>query len=370
MTSTAVQHTAKPKRWWQARWFQAALSLLVVVLIFGFLFPKLADYSEVWKTIGAMTGLELGTLGLAALWNLASYWPLLVAVQPGLRARQAAVANLASTAVANTLPGGGAIGVGVTVGMERTWGFPVSEIALAGIVSGIWNNFAKLGFPIIALVILAVRGEAGAGLATAAVIGLGVLIGAITLFVLLLRTPALAARIGSAAARSVGVLRRPFGRRSFVGWDDKAIRFRSDVIGLLKGRSWLITITTMISHLSLYLVLLIALRHVGVSEDEVSWAKVLAAYSFVRLLSAIPVTPGGLGVVEFGLTAALGSGLPDATKNQIAAAVLVYRALTWFAPIPLGAVAWLFWRSNTSWRRSVDERRTTQVVTSRDGVAG
>ena len=62
----------------------------------------------------------------------------------------------------------------------------------------------------------------------------------------------------------------------------------------------------------------------------------LAAFAFVRLLSAVPITPGGLGLVELGLTAALGSGLPDGTKNQIAAAVLLYRALTWLLPIPLG----------------------------------
>ena len=113
-----------------------------------------------------------------------------------------------------------------------------------------------------------------------------------------------------------------------------------------------ITATTLLSHLSLFLVLLLALRHVGVSQDEVSWVKVLAAFAFVRLLSAVPVTPGGLGVVELGLTAAIGSGLADPAQNQVAAAVLVYRALTWFVPIPLGIVSWLFWRSNRSWRRS------------------
>ena len=43
--------------------------------------------------------------------------------------------------------------------------------------------------------------------------------------------------------------------------------------------------------------------------------------------------------LELGLTAALGSGLPDGTKNQIAAAVLLYRALTWLLPIPLGSGA-------------------------------
>ena len=107
-----------------SRWFQGALSLLVVVAIFGFFFPKVADYGAVWDTIAAMTPIELATLGLVAAWNLFSYWPMLTAVQPGLRLREAAVANLASTAVANTVPGGGALGVGVTMTMQRSWGIP------------------------------------------------------------------------------------------------------------------------------------------------------------------------------------------------------------------------------------------------------
>ena len=80
--------------------------------------------------------------------------------------------------------------------------------------------------------------------------------------------------------------------------------------------------------------LLVALRHVGVSDAEVSWQEVLAAFSFVRLLSAVPITPGGLGLVELGLTASMGAGLPDGTKNQIAAAVLLFRALDLAAPRP------------------------------------
>ena len=356
--------------WWQGRLFQVTLSLLVVVLIFGFLFPKLANYGEVWKTVRDMTWFEVATLALVALWNLASYWPLLVAVQPGLRVREAAVANLASTAIANTLPGGGALGVGVTVGMQRTWGIPVGEIALAGVVSGIWNNFVKLGLPIVALGLLTATGHTGAGLATAAVVGLVVLAGAITLFAMLLRTAALAARVGALTGRAASAVVRPLHRGPFRDWDERAVRFRADTIGLLKGRSWWITTATVVSHLSLYVVLLVALRNVGVSNDEIGWVRVLAAFAFVRLLSAVPLTPGGLGVVELGLTAALGSGLPDTTKNQIAAAVLVYRALTWFAPIPLGVVSWLFWRSNRSWRRTAEERRAWLASAPAISVAG
>ena len=181
------------------------------------------------------------------------------------------------------------------------------------------------------------------------------------MFAVLLRGPELAARVGAAAGRAVSAIRRLFRRGPVSGWDERARRFRADIIGLLADRWILITVTTLISHLSLFLVLLVALRHVGVSADEVSWQEALAAFSFVRLLSAVPLTPGGLGVVELGLTASLGSGLPETTKNQIAAAVLLYRGLTWFVPIPLGIGCWLFWRTNTSWRRSIAERQAWQA---------
>ncbi|HEY5873792.1 MAG TPA: lysylphosphatidylglycerol synthase transmembrane domain-containing protein [Ilumatobacteraceae bacterium] len=343
-------------RWWQSRWLHGALSLAVVALIFGFLFPTVADYGEVWNTIQAMTGLEAASLGLVAMWNLASYWPLLTAVQPGLRLREAAVANLASTAISNTLPGGAALGVGATLTMQRSWGIPVPETALAAVVAGIWNNFAKLGLPIVALALLALNGQAGPGLAVAALIGLAVLIAAIVVFAVLLRSPELAASVGAAAGTAVSAVRRLFRRGPVSGWDERARRFRAEIIGLLAHRWIRITVATLVSHLSLFMVLLVALRHVGVSNQEVSWQEALAAFSFVRLLSAVPLTPGGLGVVELGLTASLGSGLPETTKNQIAAAVLLYRGLTWFAPIPLGIGCWVFWRTNRSWRRSIAER--------------
>mgnify|MGYP001949485935 CR=1 FL=1 len=335
---------------------QTAVSIVVVVLIFGFLLPRLADYREVWHTIDGMTALENATLLLVAAWNIASYWPVLVSVQPHLRMREAAVSNLASTAVSNTLPGGAALGIGATVTMQHTWGIPISDVARAGVVSGIWNNFVKLGMPVFALALLAATGDTGAAELTVAAVGLAVLVVSIVAFVLLLRSDRLARVVGRWCAAIASVAVRPFGRGPIRGWDVAASKFRSETVGLLRGRQLAITAATLFSHTSLYVVLLVALRHVGVSQDEVGWVEVLAAFAFVRLLSAIPITPGGVGVVELGLVAAIGSGLDAATKNQVAAAVLLFRALTWFVPIPLGVLAWLFWRSNESWRHTVAER--------------
>lgn len=344
----------------RSSWVRGTLSLFVVVAIFGFFLPKVADYGAVWETVTAMTALEVLPLLAVAAWNIFSYWPMLTAVQPGLRLREAAVGNLASTAVANTVPGGGALGIGVTMTMQRSWGIAVSETALAMVVSGVWNNFVKLGLPLLALALLALDGGASTTLLASSMVGLVVLAAAIGLFALLLRSEPMAARVGRVLGQVASAIRGLVRFGPVEHWDRRAVRFRGDVVGLLHRRWIRITATSLVSHLSLYSVLLVALRDIGVSNDEVSWQRVLAAFAFVRLLSAVPVTPGGLGLVELGLTAALGSGLPDSTKAQIAAAVLLYRALTWLLPVPLGAGCWIFWRINHSWRSGLDDRHTRQ----------
>jgi uncharacterized membrane protein YbhN (UPF0104 family) len=357
LSDAVVTRATDAQRHGQSRWVQVVVSLGVVALIFGFLFPKLADYDQVWDTVDAMSTWEVIALCGVALANLVGYLPLVIAVLPGLRVHEAAVSNLASTAISNTLPGGSALGVGVTVSIQRSFGIPTSEIALGAVISGIWNNFAKLALPVLALALLAASGEAGAGLVGAAIVGVVVLVACVALFALLLRSEALARSLGTLAQRVFGRLWRLVRRPQPRGWAEGAVRFRRGAIGLLRGRALVITLATVLNNALLYLVLLVAVRVVGVSNHDLSWVKILAGYAFVRLLSAVPVTPGGLGVVELGLTAYLRTGLDTTAQNQVAAAVLLYRALTWFAPIPLGTAAWILWRSKPSWRMTVEQRR-------------
>jgi uncharacterized membrane protein YbhN (UPF0104 family) len=333
---------------------QWALAIGVVVIIFFFVLPQIADYGDVWSEIRAMTTIETVSLLLVALWNLVTYWIVLVSVLPGLTYPQAATVNLASTAVSNSLPGGGALGVGVTVGMYESWGFRGGAIALSILVSGVFNQFVKLGFPVIALALLVIEGETDAGLVMAALAGIVALMIAVLLFALVLKSDRLAKWVGDALASFVSFLRGLFRRSPVTGWGEAAMRFRGQTIGLLHDRWIRITAATLISHISLFLVLLVALRSVGVSQEELSWVVVFAAYAFVRLISALPVTPGGVGVVELGLVGAI-AGLADIGDEQlrakIVAAILVFRAITYFLPIPLGAGAFLVWRGRKSWRK-------------------
>jgi putative heme transporter len=164
-------------------------------------------------------------------------------------------------------------------------------------------------------------------------------------FALMLRSEEQARRFGllagRVASRGLGLVRRP----PVAGWELATVKFRARTLDLVEGRWRSITVTSLVSHLSLYAVLLVALRDVGVSDAEVGWAEVLAAFAFARLATAIPLTPGGVGFVEAVLITTLSAAGGD--RDQVVAAVLVYRALTWALPILVGVVCYLWWRRSS-----------------------
>jgi uncharacterized protein (TIRG00374 family) len=73
----------------------------------------------------------------------------------------------------------------------------------------------------------------------------------------------------------------------------------------------------------------------------------LAVFAFARLLTAIPLTPGGVGVVELALIAGISRGGGD--DAEVVAAVLLFRLLTFVLPILVGAFTYRYWRVNRSW---------------------
>jgi putative heme transporter len=332
------------------RALQAAVSVLLVGGIFWYVLGQFSDLSSVWDAIRSLTWREVVVLLAFAVWNLATYWILVRLATPGLTYPQAVVVTETTTAVANSLPAGGAIGVGLTYSILGSWGFSRSRTTLSVIVTGIWNNFAKLGMPIVAVAWVAATGESGAGSLVAAVIGLVGLFGAILIFAMILRSEAFAVRFGLFCQGVASRVRRVFRRGPVEGWDLAVTRFRGRVIGLVRHRWVALTVWTVVGHLSLYAVLLVTLRVMGVSEQEVSAGQVLAAFAFARLLTAIPLTPGGVGIIELALITAITHA--GGARAQVVAAVLIFRLLTYVVPIVFGALTFLYWRANRSWHDS------------------
>ena len=261
----------------------------------------------------------------------------------------------AASAVTNTVPTvGPAIGVGMTYGMLRSWGYSGSRISVAVLVSGVWNTFAKLGLPVLALALLALQGNASGARVTLALAGIATLVAAIVVFALLLRSEQLAERFGLLAGRVASRLLRLIRRPAVHGWELATVQFRTRTLELLE-HGWVpITAATLVSHLSLYLVLLACLRAVGVSDAEVSWAQVLVAFVFARLVTIVPLPPAARGGGALIALLVAAGGDPE----QVTAAVLVYRALTWGLQIPVGVACYLWWRRS---------QRRTQPATPAGG---
>jgi uncharacterized membrane protein YbhN (UPF0104 family) len=93
-----------------------------------------------------------------------------------------------------------------------------------------------------------------------------------------------------------------------------------------------------------FIVLEVALWSVGITPDVLPPPVVLATMAAVALVALVPITPGAVGVSEVAyiglLTAVAGEGFTD----EITAAIVIYRAAQWLAPIPIGWILLLIMR--------------------------
>jgi len=335
-------------RWWRVG--GTGLAIAVIAVVFAFFLPKIASYASVWDVVKDFTWEEWALLLGATALNLATFAPPWMAALPGLRFRQAFVVTQSSTALTVIAPGGPAVGMATSFAMLRAWGFKASAVTLAVAVTGVWNQFAILGFPIVALALLTVQGGKNPLLQTVALIGLAVFVAAMAGFAVGLRSDREAKWVGDRAAEIANWALK-LVRRGPVTWAGPAlVRFRHQTVGLLKRRWHVLTVATLAGHLTVFLVLIVSLRVTGVHESEVTAIEAFAAWSIMRIVGSIPITPGGVGVIELGLTSLLvGFGGKNA---EVVAAVLVYRALTVLPTLALGALSAATWKLHDPSRAS------------------
>jgi len=326
------------------RMLGAAGSIAVVVLVFVFVLPRIADYRDVLDVVRDLDWQDWALLAGAVVLNLATFPPPWMASLPGLGYREGMAMTQASTALSIVSPAGAAVGMAASYSMLRSWKFPPAAVGLAVAITGLWNQLANLVFPVVALALLTFEDETHRALQTAALIGLAVLVVVVVAFALVLSRAERAQSIGDLAARLTTRALRLF-RRGPVGWSGESfVRFRERALGLLRRRWHVITIATLAGHLTVFLLLVVCLRVTGVSDSEVTGVEAFAAWALVRILGALPLTPAGVGIVEVGLTGALVAfGAPNA---EAVAATLLYRALTVLPTLALGLLAAATWRTH------------------------
>lgn len=333
------------------RVLEIGFSLTLVVVIFAFVIPKVtgSDYAEIWDQMGKLSPVEIAALIVFWFLGMLAYTGVLTNTLPGLKHVQALTVNFAGSAVSNSLPFGGAVGVGATYAIDMSWGFAAPGITLSILVSGIWNVFAKLGMPVIALLLLLISGDATGELIVPTLLGLAALIVAATVLGMIMRSENLATRVGALGQSIVSWFCHLTHRRTTPDVVTGVMNFRHQSIGLVRQRWLAITFWIVTFNLLQFLLLFACIRAIGI--DGITWAEAFAAFAFVRLLETIPITPSGVGFVEAGAASALITfGGADSAST---AAVFLFRGFVYLLEIPIGAVAWLVWLSMRRWRRPI-----------------
>ena len=315
-----------------------SLSVGVIVATFAFFLPSIANYADVWQVVKGLSWTWVVALVVATCINLATFAPPWMIALPGLGFIRAMELTQASTALSLVFPGGAAVGIAGSYGITRRWGFRGRDVARGVTLVGLWNQLMNLAFPIIAVFLLTIEGdELTAALATAAFIGVALLGVVVTGLILVLLSNRLACDLGDVAARFISWA-FALVHRGPVSWGGESFkRFRDEVGDFLEKKWPWLTLAALVGNLTVFGVLLVSLRALDVPASEVTVIEAFAAWALIRIIGSIPITPGGIGIVELGLTGALvGFGGSNA---GVVAAVLVYRFLTMVPTLTLGLIS-------------------------------
>ena len=123
------------------------------------------------------------------------------------------------------------------------------------------------------------------------------------------------------------------------GLPDRLVFERNRIRGVL-GKRWKAALLLSSGRLAFdFGTLLACIRATGVKPNP---SLVLLAYAVAGLLALIPITPGGLGIVEAGLSALLIlAGVPGV---DAVVATLAYRIISYWLPIAVGPFAYFAFR--------------------------
>jgi uncharacterized protein (TIRG00374 family) len=245
--------------------------------------------------------------------------------------------QLAGAAFSKVVPGGAAAAAALQAQMLAQAGVQATTIG-TGLTAGALLLLAALaGLPLLALPAALLGRHIPDGLLQTAAIGLAVFlvlfaVGAVLLF---------QDDVLRAVARAPGAIQRLL-RRPAAASDDLSERVfaERDLLRQRLGGAWPQAIATAAGRWIFdFLCLYSALLAVG-SRPPLYMA--LLAYAAAQLLGQLPLTPGGLGVVEAGLTGTL--ALAGVAAAPAALAVLAYRLAAYWLPLPIGLIAWIWHR--------------------------
>jgi len=332
--TTAVRWRARVTRVWPVARYVIGLALAALA------FDQLAGHKgELTEAAAALGHLRWGWVLAGVIVEAGSYLSLVQIQRVLLRAGRVKIAvgpmaaiTLAATAIASSLPAGTAFAALFSFRQLHRRG---ADEAIAG-----WSLVATFFAGAVTLAVMATAGALVARAVGASPDLVGPIVGALAVALVMGAIFVQQRALVWAVSATVGLSRRltSWPRDKFAARIDQII-VRLTAVHLSPGKA----ATTLGWGLGYWTLdcscLTVSFLAVGAG---VPWKGLLLAYGAGQLASSLPITPGGLGVVEGSLTIALvafGGPAPSTV-----AAVLLYRLISFWLILPLG---WGTWASLT-----------------------
>jgi uncharacterized protein (TIRG00374 family) len=246
-------------------------------------------------------------------------------------------AGLAGNAVTNALPGGDAAGATVQFRMLSAAGIDADNAAGGMTAASLLGIGGLLALPLFTLPAILGGAPVNPGLGHTALLGLagfGLFLAGGLVVMVTDRPLALVGRIAQRLWNSIP------GRHTKITGLDRRLLAQRDNIRSTLGRDWRYAVILTAARLGFdYGCLVCALRATGTSPRP---SLVLLAYAAAGVLALVPLTPGGLGIVEASLSGLLVlAGVPG---GKAFVATLAYRLASYWLPLLAGPVAYLLFR--------------------------
>ncbi len=319
--------------------------LAIVAVVLWLLFTRLVSWSDVVEAVRDLSSKDWALLAAVTLVRLAIEPLLLMAATPKLSWSRALPGFLAPAATASVIPGPSDLAV--RYAMFRSWGYSGAQTSASVMLVFLYNTLAKVALPLVGACLFLAFGRSNAQLETVAIIAAGILTGTVVLIALLLRSETTARRIGhavgTAAKRVASWFRITTPETLAVDLADRAAHFRDRTGNVVRTRTPLAAAAAAAGQAALFAILLVSVRSVGIGSEQLDWVAIFAAFALVQILTTVPITPSGLGVAEAAYVALLTAASTTELADQVAAAAIIYRLLSWVIIIPLGGIAWVWW---------------------------
>jgi len=314
------------------RFLRNGITVVVLILVLEYLvLPKLAlvfSKHSLQRLDHVSVLLILLAFALETI-SLFAYARLTLVVLPprSLSLSKAWRINLAALTVSHIVPGGTAGGTGLSIRLLRSEGISATDVGFATAIAGIGSAVLLNILLWLALVVSIPLNGFNPAYVTVAIVSV----------LLLGFFAALIAGFASGEGWAVRVLRRLARRFHFIP-EEKLERTLKQIVERLqaaarnpelirRGLTWAAA-NWLLDAACLW----VCLAALGYPMDPID---LFVAYGVGEVLAAIPVTPGGLGPLEAGVTAVLASfGIPGAIAIL---AVVGWRFFNFWLPIPVGA---------------------------------